>query len=98
MATSRSISSFCAETLIHSPAAIEMPPAMAPASPARRTIPASAPLPANPRINDTFDTSPSDTPNTAARAAPPVTDRCWWWISARDTASTLTITRANLGG
>ena len=52
-----------------------------PARPGARS-PESAPPPAKPRISDTFDTSPSDTPNTAARAAPPVTDRCWWWISA----------------
>ena len=58
-----------------------MPPAMAPARPARRTIEASTPPPANPRISDTFDTSPSLIPNTAARAEPPVTERCWWWTS-----------------
>ena len=35
--------SFCAETLIHSPAAIEIAPATAPAMPARRTIDVSTP-------------------------------------------------------
>jgi hypothetical protein len=69
-ASSRSTSSFWADTLIHSPAAIEMPPAIAPASPARRTMDESAPEPAKPRISDTFDTSPSLIPNTAARASP----------------------------
>ena len=83
ISTSRSISSFCAETLIHSPAAMLMPPAIAPASPARRTMDDSAPPPAKPRISDTLDTSPSLTPNTAARAVPPATARwpgwCAWW-------------------
>ena len=56
-------------------------PATAPAIPARRTIDESAPLAANPRISDTFDTSPSLTPNTAARARPPATERWARWGS-----------------
>src|SRR4051812_2559479 len=86
ISSSRSMSSFCAETLIHSPAAMLMPPAMAPASPASRTIDASTPLPAKPRISETLDTSPSLMPKTAARAELPVTERCWWWTSACATA------------
>ena len=69
------MSSFCAETLTHSPAAMLMPPASAPANPASRTTDDVAPPPAKPRMSDTFDTSPSLTPNTAARATPPVTTR-----------------------
>ncbi len=67
--------SFWAEMLIHSPAAIEIAPATAPAMPARRTTEVSTPDAANPRSNETFDTSPSLTPNTAARARPPDTAR-----------------------
>ena len=33
------------------------------------------PTPANPRISDTFETRPSLTPNTDARARPPATER-----------------------
>jgi len=74
-ANSRWIRSFCAETLTHSPAAMLIDPAMAPARPARRTTLESAPPPANPTISDTLDTNPSLAPNTAARARPPATDR-----------------------
>ncbi len=88
-ATSRCTSSFCADTLIHSPAAIEMPPAIAPASPARRTMDESAPEPAKPRMSDTFDTSPSLMPNTAARARPPDTERWPPWSSSRVMVVTL---------
>src|SRR5690349_3779905 len=57
---------------------------MRPARPARRTTPGAGSAPATPRISETFDTSPSDTPNTAARAEPRWTSRCWcsmpaWW-------------------
>ena len=37
------------------------------------------PAPATPRMSDTFDTRPSLTPNTLARATPPLTSR--WWCS-----------------
>src|SRR3954453_23646455 len=42
-------------------------------------MPGGEPAPAMPSISNTFDTRPSDTPNTAARAAPPWTSR--WWCS-----------------
>ena len=67
--------SFCELTETHSPAAIEMPPATAPAKPASRTTELAAPDPANPKISDTLDTRPSLAPNTAARANPPDTGR-----------------------
>ncbi len=85
--TSRSINSFWAEMLIHSPAAIEIAPATAPARPASRTISVSTPEPAKPRISETFETSPSLMPNTAARASPPDTERCSPCASADDSAS-----------
>jgi hypothetical protein len=43
--------------------------------PARRTTEESTPDAAKPSINDTFDTRPSLTPNTEARARPPETER-----------------------
>jgi hypothetical protein len=51
-------------------------PAMAPAIPASRTTFPPTLLPAKPITRDTFDTSPSLMPKTAARARPPDTDRC----------------------
>ncbi len=51
---------------------------MSSAIPARRTTLGPALAPAKPRISDTLVTSPSATPNTAARAPPPWTLR-WWW-------------------
>ena len=68
MSSSRSSSSVCARIETYSPAAIETAPAMRPARPARRTTPAAGSAPATPRISETFDTRPSLTPNTAARA------------------------------
>ena len=65
------MSSFWAFTDTYSPAAIEMAPASSPETPATRTNAASVVAPAIPRINATFDTSPSLTPKTAARALPP---------------------------
>ena len=47
--------------------------------PAVRTTEAVVPAPATPRMSDTFDTRPSLTPNTLARATPPLTFR--WWCS-----------------
>ena len=79
MSSSRSNSSVCARIETYSPAAIETAPAISPARPARRTTPAAGLAPATPRMSDTFDTSPSDTPNTAARAAPAWMSR--WWCS-----------------
>ena len=70
-----SLALFCAEMLTHSPAAIEMAPATAPAKPARRTMVESTPLAANPRMSETFETKPSLIPKTAARARPPDTER-----------------------
>ena len=78
MASSRSRSSRWADIEIHSPDAMENAPAMSTAIPARRTTLGPALAPAKPRINDTLVTSPSLTPNTAARAPPPWTLR-WWW-------------------
>ena len=61
----------------YSPVAMEKAPPMSPAIPASRTDPADAWAPAMPRISDTLETSPSLMPNTAARAPPPLTLRCW---------------------
>ena len=61
--------------LIHSPAAMLIAPAIAPARPARRTMLALTPLPEKPITSDTFEISPSLVPNTAARASPPETER-----------------------
>ena len=61
--------------LTHSPAAMLVAPAIAPANPASRTTDDATPAPANPITNDTLDTSPSLTPKTAARARPPATER-----------------------
>ena len=59
------------------------------ARPAARST-ASTPPPAKPRISDTFDTSPSLTPNTAARADAARHRRgAWWWTSARDHGRTV---------
>src|SRR5687768_13271496 len=65
---------------LYSPAAIDTAPAIRPARPARRTTLGAGSAPATPRISPTFETSPSLTPKTAARAAPPCMSR-WWWIS-----------------
>src|SRR3954453_8657602 len=80
---------------LYSPAAIETAPAMSPARPASRTTPGAGSAPATPRIRPTFDTRPSLTPNTAARAAPPRTSR--WWCSGRGAISGASIGRS-LGG
>ena len=80
ISSSRSMSSFCARTLTHSPAAIEIAPANRPDTPARRTSEPSVEAPAMPRIRATLETSPSLTPKTAARAFPPWTSRWWWTI------------------
>ena len=77
--SSRSSSSAWTRIELYSPAAIEIAPATSPASPASRTTAGAGSAPATPRISPTFDTSPSLTPNTAARAAPPWTSR--WWCS-----------------
>src|SRR5512141_2822854 len=69
--------------LTHSPAAMLVAPAMAPAIPARRTTDGATPAPAKPMTNETLETSPSLTPNTAARARPPATERCPGCDSAR---------------
>ncbi|MBI5087600.1 MAG: hypothetical protein HZB15_01655 [Actinobacteria bacterium] len=84
--------SFCADTLIHSPAAMLTAPASAPARPARRTTLAFTPLPAKPMTKRTFDVSPSLMPNTEARASPPCTARCPGcgserWMMCRPTAA-----------
>ncbi len=79
-ASSRWSSSCCAFIDTYSPAAIDTAPATRPAIPAVRTIDAVVPAPAMPRMSDTFETSPSLTPNTVALAAPPVTVR--WWLSS----------------
>src|SRR5262245_37174861 len=54
-------------------------PASSPARPARRTTEPAPPEPAKPRMSEMFDTSPSLTPKTDARAVPPATERCSWW-------------------
>src|ERR1700722_2342669 len=64
-----------------SPPAIENAPATRPATPVSRTIDAAGWAPATPRISETFVTSPTLTPKTAARAPPGGTSR-WWWTSA----------------
>ena len=73
--SSRSIRSLLDDTDTHSPAAIEIPPATAPARPARRTTPTATPEPAKPSSSETLETSPSLAPNTAARARPPLIER-----------------------
>ncbi len=75
--SSRSINSDWARIETYSPVAIENAPPIRPAIPARRTAPAVEWAPAMPRISETLDTSPSLMPNTAARAPPPLTLRCW---------------------
>src|ERR1700685_3607957 len=65
----------------YSPAAIENAPATRPATPVSRTIDPPGWAPATPRISETFVTSPSLTPKTAARGPPERTSR-WWWTSA----------------
>ncbi len=70
------MSSRCAVIERYSPAAIENDPAISPATPARRTIAPPGLAPAMPSTSEIFVTSPSLTPNTAARAPPPPTSRC----------------------
>ena len=53
---------------LYSPAAIEIAPDTSPARPASRTTAGAGSAPATPRISPMLDTSPSLTPNTAARA------------------------------
>ena len=60
----------------YSPAAIENAPASRPATPASRITERSAPEPANPSTSAALDTSPSLTPNTAARSVPERSPRC----------------------
>ena len=79
ISSSRSSSSAWAVIETYSPAAIDTAPPMSPASPARRTSAGAGLAPAKPRTMATLDTSPSLTPNTAARAAPPWTLR--WCFS-----------------
>ena len=62
----------------YSPEAMEKEPATRPATPASRTMEPPGLAPAMPRTRDTFVTSPSLMPNTAARAPPPPMFR-WWW-------------------
>ena len=60
--------SFCAEMLTHSPAAMLVAPAMAPASPASRTTDESTPAPAKPMTNDTLRHQPvADSEDRGAR-------------------------------
>ncbi len=56
---------------MYSPAAIDKAPASRPATPAVTTLAAVAPAPATPMIRLALETSPSFTPNTAARRLPP---------------------------
>ena len=55
----------------YSPDAMEKAPATSPAMPANRTTAPPGWAPAKPKMSDTLVTSPSLTPNTAARAPPP---------------------------
>ena len=62
----------CERIDTYSPAAIDSAPASRPATPRqRRSRPRSTPAPATPMIRLVFETSPSLTPNTAARRLPP---------------------------
>ena len=61
---------------MYSPAAIEKAPASKPASPANAIVVLAAPEPAKPITSELLDTSPSLTPNTAARRAPERSPRC----------------------
>ncbi len=80
ISSSRSTSSAWALRDTYSPDAIEIAPANSPVMPANRTREGSVLAPAKPRINATFETRPSLTPNTAARADPPCTSRWRWTI------------------
>src|SRR5579872_6656786 len=72
---------------MYSPAAIEKAPPSSPARPARRTKLPPAEAPAMPRTSEVFETSPSLTPKTAARAPPPEMSR-WWRSSVEGDAVT----------
>jgi hypothetical protein len=61
ISSSRSMSSFCARTLTHSPAAIEIAPANRPDTPARRASKPSVEAPAMPESGDIGD-QPIDHP------------------------------------
>ena len=71
MRSSFSYSSRWERTEIHSPDAIENAPATSPAMPASSTMALSLVPPATPMTSEKFETSPSFTPNTVARSAPP---------------------------
>src|SRR4029450_8959889 len=76
MRSSFSYSSRCDRTDTHSPDAIENAPATSPATPASSTIDLLLVPPATPMTSEKFDTSPSFTPKTPARSAPPIPARC----------------------
>src|SRR5487761_1428472 len=94
---SRSSRWACIET--NSPAAMEKAPATRPARPASRTTLAAGGAPATPRISETFVTSPSLMPNTAARAPPDWMSR-WWgspWAFRRAMDTTTSVATAGAG-
>src|SRR3954447_7250627 len=81
MTSSAVVDSFWLCTEMYSPVAIENAPATSPARPASDTVVGSARPPAKPTISAKFETRPSIIPNTVGRNQPPLTSRCWWWIS-----------------
>ena len=76
MRSSFSYSSRCDRTETHSPDAIENAPATSPATPASTTMDLLDVPPATPMTSEKFETSPSLTPKTVARSAPPIPARC----------------------
>ena len=71
------VSASCCElTDTNSPTAIDIAPAVSPATPATRTPRGETSAAATPIISDEVDTIASLEPSTAARSQPPRPDRC----------------------